>query len=191
MTEIQRMLLKEFGEQKVKFTEEYFEKYGTDWYKEIKPDPLAIFFPESESDLKKVVLFANKRNQPIVVSGGRTGLCGGATAANKELIVSLEKMNKIEWSDEKKQVVCEAGAITDVVKNFADSHGRLLPISLASSSSSSVGGNVATNAAGSKFIRYGSTKEHVARIKVILANEEVLKLKKGESFISLEDSKVI
>ena len=39
-------------------------------------------------------------------------------------------MNKIEWSDEKKQVVCEAGAITDVVKDFADSHGRLLPISL-------------------------------------------------------------
>ena len=112
------MLLEEFGEQKVKFTEEYFEKYGTDWYKEIKPDPLAIFFPESESDLKNVVLFANKRNQPIVISGGRTGLCGGATAANKELIVSLEKMNKIEWSDEKKQVVCEAGAITDVVKDF-------------------------------------------------------------------------
>ena len=178
MTEIQRMLLEEFGEQKVKFTEEYLEKYGTDWYKEIKPDPLAIFFPESESDLKNIVLFANKRNQPIVISGGRTGLCGGATAANKELIVSLEKMNKIEWSDEKKQVVCEAGAITDVVKDFADSHGRLLPISLASSSSSSVGGNVATNAAGSKFIRYGSTKEHVARIKVLLANGEVLTLQK-------------
>ena len=178
MTENLRILLEEFGDQKVKFTEEYFEKYGTDWYKEIKPDPLAIFFPECESDLEKVILFANKRNQPVVISGGRTGLCGGATAANKELIVSLEKMNKIEWSDEKKQVVCQAGAITDVVKDFVDGHDRLLPISLASSSSSSVGGNVATNAAGSKFIRYGSTKEHVARIKVLLANGEVLTLQK-------------
>ena len=43
MIENLRILLEEFGDQKVKFTEEYFEKYGTDWYKEIKPDPLAIF----------------------------------------------------------------------------------------------------------------------------------------------------
>ena len=178
MIEILKILLEEFGEQKVKFTKEYLEKYGTDWYKEIKPDPLAIFFPESKSDLKEVVLFANKRNQPIVISGGRTGLCGGATAANKELIVSLEKMNKIVWAAEKNQVVCQAGAITDVVKDFVDSHDRLLPISLASSSSSSIGGNVATNAAGSKFIRYGSTKDHVAKLKVMLANGEVLTLQK-------------
>ena len=73
MTEIQRMLLEEFGEQKVKFTEEYLEKYGPDWYKEITPAPLAIFFPASESDLKNIVLFANKRNHPIVISGVRTG----------------------------------------------------------------------------------------------------------------------
>ena len=178
MIENLKILLEIFGEQKVKFTEEYLEKYGTDWYKEIKPDPLAIFFPESKSDLKEVVLFANKRNQPIVISGGRTGLCGGATAANKELIVSLEKMNKIVWAAEKNQVVCQAGAITDVVKDFVDSHDRLLPISLASSSSSSIGGNVATNAAGSKFIRYGSTKDHVAKLKVMLANGEVLTLQK-------------
>ena len=178
MIENLKILLEEFGEQKVKFTKEYLEKYGTDWYKEIKPDPLAIFFPESKSDLKEVVLFANKRNQPIVISGGRTGLCGGATAANKELIVSLEKMNKIVWAAEKNQVVCQAGAITDVVKDFVDSHDRLLPISLASSSSSSIGGNVATNAAGSKFIRYGSTKDHVAKLKVMLANGEVLTLQK-------------
>ena len=54
----------------------------------------------------------------------------------------------------------------------------MLPISLASSSSSSIGGNVATNAAGSKFIMYGSTKDHVAKIKVLLANGEMLVLKK-------------
>ena len=178
MTKTLEVLIEEFGEQKVKYSEEYFKKYGTDWYKEIKPDPLAIFFPESEIDLKKIVQFANEANQPLVISGGRTGLCGGATAGNKELVVSLERMNKIEWSEDKKQVFCEAGAITDVVKDFVNSHDRLLPISLASSSSSSVGGNVATNAAGSKFIRYGSTKDHVAKIKVMLANGEVLTLQK-------------
>tara|TARA_X000000950_G_scaffold286845_1_gene397023 strand:- start:1119 stop:2420 length:1302 start_codon:yes stop_codon:yes gene_type:complete len=178
MTEIIKKLINLLGEEKVKFSQEYFEKYGIDWYKEIEPDPTAIVFPKNENDLKKIVLFAEKENQKLVISGGRTGLCGGATAANKEIVVSLEKINDMKWISEKNQVVCQAGAITDNVKSFVAEHGRLLPISLASSSSSSIGGNVATNAAGSKFIMYGSTKDHVSRIKVMLADGEILSLKK-------------
>ena len=178
MTEIIKKLINLLGEEKVKFSQEYFEKYGIDWYKEIEPDPTAIVFPKNENDLKKIVLFAEKENQKLVISGGRTGLCGGATAANKEIVVSLEKMNDMKWVPEKNQVVCQAGAITDNVKSFVAENGRLLPISLASSSSSSIGGNVATNAAGSKFIMYGSTKDHVSKIKVMLADGEILSLKK-------------
>ena len=178
MTEIIKKLINLLGEEKVKFSQEYFEKYGIDWYKEIEPDPTAIVFPKNENDLKKIVLFAEKENQKLVISGGRTGLCGGATAANKEIVVSLEKMNDMKWISEKNQVVCQAGAITDNVKSFVAENGRLLPISLASSSSSSIGGNVATNAAGSKFIMYGSTKDHVSKIKVMLADGEMLSLKK-------------
>ena len=178
MTEIIKKLINLLGEEKVKFSQDYFEKYGIDWYKEIKPDPTAIVFPKNENDLKKIVLFAEKENQKLVISGGRTGLCGGATAANKEIVVSLEKMNAVKWVSKKNQVVCQAGAITDNVKSFVAENGRLFPISLASSSSSSIGGNVATNAAGSKFIMYGSTKDHVAKIKVMLADGEILSLKK-------------
>ena len=178
MTEIIKKLINLVGEEKVKFSQEYFEKYGVDWYKGIEPDPTAIVFPRNENDLKKIVLFAEKENQKLVISGGRTGLCGGATAANKEIVVSLEKMNDMKWISEKNQVVCQAGAITDNVKSFVAENGRLLPISLASSSSSSIGGNVATNAAGSKFIMYGSTKDHVSKIKVMLADGEMLSLKK-------------
>ena len=178
MTEIIKKLVNLLGKEKVKFSKEYFEKYGVDWYKGIEPDPTAIVFPRNENDLKKIVLFAAENNQKLVISGGRTGLCGGATAANKEIVISLEKMNEVHWISEKNQVVCQAGAITDNVKTFVAKHNRLLPISLASSSSSSIGGNVATNAAGSKFIKYGSTKDHVAKIKVMLASGEVLSLKK-------------
>ena len=178
MTEIIKKLVNLLGKEKVKFSKEYFEKYGVDWYKGIEPDPTAIVFPRNENDLKKIVLFAEKDNQKLVISGGRTGLCGGATAANKEIVVSLEKMNEVHWISKKNQVVCQAGAITDNVKTLVAKHDRLLPITLASSSSSSIGGNVATNAAGSKFIKYGSTKDHVAKIKVMLASGEVLSLKK-------------
>ena len=178
MTGTIKKLITLLGERKVKFSKEYFEKYGIDWYKEIEPDPSAVVFPNNEEDLKKIVKFADLEEEKLVISGGRTGLCGGATAANKEIVVSLEKMDAMKWISKKNQVVCQPGAITDNVKNFVAEHGRLLPISLASSSSSSIGGNVATNAAGSKFIKYGSTKDHVAKIKVMLASGEVLSLKK-------------
>ena len=62
---------------------DYLEKYGIDWYKEIKPDPTAIVFPYNENDLQEIVLFAEKEDQKLVISGGRTGLCGGATAARR------------------------------------------------------------------------------------------------------------
>ena len=178
MTDSLQKLLNTFSETQVKTTAEYFEKYGGDWYKAITPDPTAIIFPESESDLKKILKIANEDKQAVVISGGRTGLCGGATAANKEIVISLERMNSIEWIEEKQCVKCGAGAITDLVKNFVAEKNRLLPISLASSSSSSIGGNVATNAAGSKFIRYGATKDHVTKMRVMLANGEVLSLQK-------------
>ena len=178
MADSLQKLLNTFSETQVKTTKEYFEKYGGDWYKAITPDPTAIIFPESESDLKKILKIANEDKQAVVISGGRTGLCGGATAANKEIVISLERMNSIEWIEEKQCVKCGAGAITDLVKNFVAEKNRLLPISLASSSSSSIGGNVATNAAGSKFIRYGATKDHVTKMKVMLANGEVLSLQK-------------
>ena len=178
MTDSLQKLLNTFSETQVKTTKEYFEKYGGDWYKAITPDPTAIIFPESESDLKKILKIANEDKQAVVISGGRTGLCGGATAANKEIVISLERMNSIEWIEEKQCVKCGAGAITDLVKKFVAEKNRLLPISLASSSSSSIGGNVATNAAGSKFIRYGATKDHVTKMRVMLANGEVLSLQK-------------
>ncbi len=178
MTDSLQKLLNTFSETQVKTTKEYFEKYGGDWYKAITPDPTAIIFPGSEADLKKILKIANEDKQAVVISGGRTGLCGGATAANKEIVISLERMNSIEWIEEKQCVKCGAGAITDLVKNFVAEKNRLLPISLASSSSSTIGGNVATNAAGSKFIRYGATKDHVTKMKVMLANGEVLSLQK-------------
>ena len=109
MTEIIKKLINLLGEKKVKFSKDYLEKYGIDWYKEIKPDPTAIVFPYNENDLQEIVLFAEKEDQKLVISGCRTGLCGGATAANKEIVVSLEKMNDMNWIPKKNQVISMVG----------------------------------------------------------------------------------
>ena len=61
-------------------------------------------FPENEKDIRDLIKFANKHKHPIVPSGGRTGLNGGATAANNEIVVSSEKLNKIEWLSDTNQI---------------------------------------------------------------------------------------
>ena len=174
VSDIANILIKEFGEKKAKTSKDYLEKYGRDWYKGIEAKPCAIVFPESEKDVSDLIKFANKYKHPIVSSGGRTGLNGGATAANNEIVVSSEKLNKMEWLPDTNQIKCQSGVITDNAKTFAFDNNKLLPISFSATSSSTIGGNLATNAAGAKFIKYGATKEHVASMKVVLASGELI-----------------
>ena len=70
------------------------EHYGRDWTRRWAPAPLAIALPGSVEEVQAVVRWANQNTVAVVPSGGRTGLSGGAVAANGELVLSLERLNK-------------------------------------------------------------------------------------------------
>ena len=152
------------------------EKYGCDWYKGITPNPAAIIFPETEKDVVKLFKLCNQHGIRLVISGGRTGLSGGATAAHQEIVLSTERLNKVHWVDNSNQIICQAGVVTDTAKALALSKNRMLPIEFSSTSASTIGGNIATNAAGAKFIKYGATKKHVVGLKIILVDGTILNL---------------
>ena len=67
---------------------------GRDWTRLLPPDPLAVAFPGGIDELRDLVLWANRHLVPLVPSGGRTGLSGGAVAAAGELVVSLDRMSR-------------------------------------------------------------------------------------------------
>ncbi|MFW9606048.1 MAG: FAD-binding oxidoreductase, partial [Pseudomonas sp.] len=71
------------------------DAYGKDWTKQFAPAPLAIAFPKTIEEVQAVVRWANERNVALVPSGGRTGLSAGAVAANGEVVVAFDYMNKI------------------------------------------------------------------------------------------------
>lgn len=178
MSKINKELEKKFGSKKIKFDSETLIEYGQDWYKGIEPDPQAIFFPETAKDIQEVIYFAKKKGLKLLPSGGRTGLSGGATAVCKEIVVSMKNLNEINWIKGSHRLKCQAGVITETAKSMAKEKSRILPIDFSSTSSSMIGGNVATNAAGAKFIGYGSTKNHVRNMTVILPNGEITPLGK-------------
>jgi FAD/FMN-containing dehydrogenase len=95
-------------------------------------------------------------------------------------VVSFEKMNKILDYDPIDQcVVLQPGVITQQLQAFAEEHDCQYPVDFASSGSSQIGGNIATNAGGIKVLRYGLTRDWVAGLKVVTGTGELLDLNKG------------
>ena len=154
--------------------------YGKDWTRVYQPNPLAIVFPRDTDQVQSLVKIANEQGFGLVPSGGRTGLSGGAMSTNQEVVVSFDKMNHIgEFNAVDRSVVCQAGVITEQLQEFAAQQGLFYPVDFASSGSSQIGGNIATNAGGIKVIRYGLTRDWVAGLKVVTGKGDILELNNG------------
>lgn len=153
------------------------EHYGKDWTKTFAPNPSAIAFPSSTKEAAKLLKLCSQLKIPVVPSGGRTGLSGGAVAPNGEVVLSLSKMNKIGPVDLLSLTVhVEAGAVTEAVHQHAAPHGLTWPVDFGSKGSSTVGGNISTNAGGINVIRYGMTRHWVLGLSVVLMSGEVLQI---------------
>ncbi|MGB3270263.1 MAG: FAD-binding oxidoreductase [Rhodanobacter sp.] len=156
------------------------EHYGRDWTRRWTPAPLAIALPSSVEEVQAIVRWANEQAVAIVPSGGRTGLSGGAVAAHGELVLSLERMQRVLGFDAvDRTLTVQAGMILQHVHDAARQHGLLYPVDFAARGSCSIGGNIATNAGGIRVIRYGNTREWIAGLKVVAGNGELLELNRG------------
>lgn len=155
------------------------EAYGKDWTKQFPPAPSAIVFPKTIEEVQAIVRWANAHQVALVPSGGRTGLSAAAVAANGEVVVSFDYMNRILGFNEFDRTVhCQAGVVTEQLQNFAEEKGLYYPVDFASAGSSQIGGNIGTNAGGIKVIRYGMTRNWVAGLKVVTGAGEILELNK-------------
>ena len=153
------------------------ETYGRDWTRVFSPAPSAIVFPRSTEEVSKLLRLASAHRVAIVPSGGRTGLAGGAVAMNGEVVVSMDRMRRIDPVDDLAATVrVQAGAVTQAVHEHCAAAGFIWPIDFASKGSSQIGGNISTNAGGVKVIRYGLTRQWVLGLEVVLANGDVLDL---------------
>lgn len=156
------------------------QTYGRDWTRLAEPAPSLVVFPASTQEVSALVKLAIEHQWALVPSGGRTGLSGGAVAANGEIVVSLDRMNQIGQLDPADQMVrVGAGVVTEALQNFADEQGLYYPVDFASKGSSHIGGNIATNAGGVKVLRYGNTRNWIAGLTVVTGTGQVLTLNDG------------
>ena len=150
---------------------------GKDWTKVHPPAPSAIALPRTTAEVARLLAICNDARVPIVPSGGRTGLAGGAVAKDGEIVLSLQRMRRMDPIDLLGQTVrVQAGAITAAVHEHCAAEGLTWPVDFASKGSSQIGGNIATNAGGVKVIRYGLTRQWVLGLEVVTADGSVLEL---------------
>ncbi len=153
------------------------EVYGKDWTRINKPDPSGVVFPRSTEEVSRFLSLCSRHHVPVVPSGGRTGLSGGAIAAKSEMVLSLSRMSHLSPVDTLAQTVhVQAGAVTESVHHHCEPHGLTWPVDFASKGSSQVGGNIATNAGGVKVIRYGLTRNWVLGLQVVTMQGDILEL---------------
>ncbi|MCP5180893.1 MAG: FAD-binding oxidoreductase [Pseudomonadales bacterium] len=165
---------------RIRTDDEALVRYGRDRTTSFVADPCVVLLPETTDEVVRIVEAANRDRVGLVPSGGRTGLSGGAVAGTGQAVVSLERMNRVlEISAADRLVTCQAGVITQVLQATAEQAGLFYPVDFASSGSSFIGGNIATNAGGIRVIRYGMTRDWVAGLKVVTGTGDVLDLNHG------------
>ncbi|MBR0343881.1 MAG: FAD-binding oxidoreductase [Rudaea sp.] len=156
------------------------EHYGRDWTRRWVPAPLAIALPASTEEVQAIARWATTHGIALVPSGGRTGLSGGAVAANGELVVSFERMNRVlDFNAVDRTLTVQPGIALEALHKAAAEHGLIYPVDVAARGSCSIGGNIATNAGGIRVIRYGNTREWIAGLKLVTANGDLLDLNRG------------
>ncbi len=178
--EVIRALREVAGAAHVLDDDEARTRYGIDRTTLVPPAPCCVVRPGSTAQVQAIVRLAREHGIALVPSGGRTGLSGGAVAARGEVVVSLERMDRlVEFNAEERSITVEAGMITARLQQHAAAHGLLYAVDFASAGSSHIGGNIATNAGGIKVIRYGMTRDQVLGLEVVDGRGELLELNRG------------
>src|SRR5256885_1377263 len=145
-----------------------------------------VLRPGSVAEVAAILKLANETKTPIVPQGGNTGLVGGQTPHQGEVLMSLRRLDRIREVDPTSNTMtCEAGVVLIKAQEAAAAAGRLFPLSLGAEGSCTIGGNLSTNAGGTGALAYGVARELVLGLEVVLADGRLLnnlrKLKKDNT----------
>lgn len=160
---------------RVLLDKESLEFYGSDETEDFNFPPEVVLKPSNAEEVAQCLRYCNENSICVTPLGARTGLSGGALSIHGGVGLSMEKMNRILFIDEKNlQVHVEPGVITQVLQEEVAKKGLYYAPDPSSRGSCFIGGNLAENAGGPHAVKYGVTKDFVLNLEVVLANGEII-----------------
>jgi glycolate oxidase len=162
-------------EERLFFQKESLQKYSHDETEDLSFYPEAAALPESAEEVSALVKLCNNHRIPITPRGAGTGLSGAALPVFGGLVISMERMNKLIKIDERNlQVYVEPGLITEELIDAVAEKGLLYPVDPASKGSCFIGGNISHGSGGPQVVKYGTIREYVLNLQVVLPTGEII-----------------
>ena len=155
------------------------EPYLTEWRQRFRGASGLLIRPRNTEEVALALTHCHRQRVGVVPQGGNTGLCGGAipSADGNEALLSLERLNRIrELNPDQYTMTAEAGCVLAQLQQRAGDCERRVGVSLASEGSCQLGGILSTNAGGNNVIHYGSSRDQVLGLEVVLADGGVLNM---------------
>lgn len=176
-TNIQHELCEEVQRDNVILSESHMQEYCNNKFSTHSKIffPVAVVLAKSVSDIQGTLKVARKYHLNVIPRNTDTSVVSGSKSEIGSIILSVKKMNKIiEISPNDSIAVVEPGVINKVLDSEARKQGLFYAPDPGSKNFSSIGGNVATNAGGMSSIKYGTTKNNVLGLKVVLADGRLI-----------------
>src|ERR1700693_3266074 len=135
-----------------------------------------VVIPASEAELLKTLEEASLNRIPVTISGAGTGVTGGRVPQDG-WVISLEKFQRVEI--DKGRAKAGAGVSLETLQAAAARTNQFYAPD-PTEWTASIGGNIATDASGSRGFRYGSTRKHILGLRVVLMDGRVVDFKRGD-----------
>jgi D-lactate dehydrogenase (cytochrome) len=166
----------------VKTNPDEFENYVVD-ASNFKGNCDAVYFPENVEEIVSIIKEANKNKTKVTVAGNRTGLTGACIPQNG-IVIATDKMNKIiEINPDEFYAILEPAVLLSDFQKALKQQNLFYPPD-PTETNCYIGGTVATNASGAKTFKYGTTRDYVIGLQVVLPDGEVIYLERGKQKVN-------
>ena len=151
------------------------EKYSHDETEDLQYYPEVVAQPKSPQEVSTLMQLCNRHLIPVTPRGAGTGLSGGALPVMGGLLMAMERFNKLLVIDEENlQAIVEPGVITEHFMNEVAAKGLFYPVDPASKGSCFIGGNVSHGSGGPRVVKYGTIREYILNLEVVLPSGEII-----------------
>ncbi len=155
--------------------EELNNRYSHIWKMDEGLKAKAVVMPRSTEELSGIMKICSTYEQSIVVHGGLTNLVGSTETTATDLVISTEKLNKVEELDLKSRTITVgAGVILENIQNLALENDMLFPLNFGAKGSAQIGGVISTNAGGLRVLKFGMTRNLVLGLEAVLADGTII-----------------
>ena len=152
-----------------------YATYGRDHTEDLDFPPEVVLRPGTPEEVSDILRLCHAHHVPVTARGAGTGLSGGALPVHQGVVLSMERFNKIIEIDERNlQATVEPGVVTEAFQNAVKERGLFYPPDPASKGSCFLGGNLSQSSGGPKAVKYGTTRDYVLNLQVVLPTGDII-----------------